>query len=132
MSTKEWLNRGRDLDKEINALEQAKYEAYCACISTTGKLKHDTIKSEKNLNAKLERLAELNRQIDERIDRLIEIKQEILTAINSVDDATYRTLLIQRYVNLKKWERIAIEMNYDYYWVLKLHGRALQHIRIDH
>ena len=132
MNIKEWLSRGRDLDKEISALEQAKCEAYYACISTTSKLKEDIVKAEKTPNAKLERLAELNLQIDRRIDDLIEIKREILEAINDVEDATYRAILIQRYVNMKKWEYIATEMNYDYYWILKLHGRALKQVRIDH
>lgn len=132
MTTKEWLNRGRDLDKEINALMQARREAFSACTSTTSKNKHDIIKTDKNPNAKLERLAEVNRQIDCRIDELLGIKQEILAAISKVDSTTYRAILTERYVNLKKWERIAIDLGYDYYWVLRLHGRALREIETHH
>ena len=107
MTTKEWLNRGRDLDKEINALEQAKHEAYCSCTSTTNKLKDDTIKSDKNPNANLERLAELNHQIDAKVDELTEIKREIMRVVLKVEDEACRTLLAERYVYMKTWEQIA-------------------------
>jgi hypothetical protein len=46
----------------------------------------------------LERLAVLNSMIDSKIDELVDIKQEILEAIWEVPDATYRTLLTERYL----------------------------------
>ena len=67
--------------------------------------------------------------IDKRIDRLYEIKKEILENVNKLDDATLRTILILRYLNFQTWEMIACKMNYGYRHILRLHGNALIEIK---
>ena len=37
----------------------------------------------------------------------------------------YCIVLRKRYIELKNFEKIAVEMNYDYFWVCKLHKRAV-------
>ena len=51
-------------------------------------------------------------------------------AIQTVQDGTLREVLIQRYILGKKWEQISADTNYGYQWVCKLHGRALQAIKL--
>lgn len=77
------------------------------------------------------RLADLSREIDEEIDRFVGMRQDIEVAIGSVEDRTLQTLLRYRYINGMTWERIAVEMNYAYRWILKLHGNALSKIDIE-
>ena len=135
MTTKEWLNRGRNLNEEINALIKAKEKAlYDACNVSIAYDKERVQTSQNNsTETKLTRFADYSKAIDERIDELYKIKQEILKAISGVDNSTYRTLLIERYINFKTWERIAVDINYDYYHVIKhLHPKALKAINIPH
>ena len=58
-------------------------------------------------------------------------KEEIEQVIDSLEDDTLRQLMKYRYINLMKWEEIAVQMFYGYQWVCKLHGRALAKIQIN-
>ena len=132
MTTKEWLNRGRNLNEEINALIKAKEKAlYDACNVSIAYDKERVQTSQNNsTEAKFTRFADYSKAIDERIDELYKIKQEILKAISGVDNSTYRTLLIERYINFKTWEEIAVYMNYSYMHITRLHGKALQRVKM--
>jgi len=69
--------------------------------------------------------AELNRQIDEYID----FKNQARDVINECD-ADCLTLLKKRYFLYKRWEEIAVEMNFTYQWVAGgLHQRALAQVQ---
>lgn len=129
MNTKEWLNRARTLDKEIDALESARVKAMERCLSITAKPRDIVVSGGvSDQDSRLVAYADLSRQIDEMVDKLCDTKTEILKAIQTVDDGTLRTLLVERYINIKTWEQIAVDMNKSYQWVCELHGRALEKV----
>lgn len=131
MTTKEWLNRGYKLDKEINALLKEQSAALTrATGSTCGTSAERVQTSRRNITEdRFINYASYSELIDNRIDELYAIKQEILSAINKVDDAVLRTLLIEKYVNFHTWEQIACNMNYSYVHVVhNLHPKALNAI----
>ena len=72
------------------------------------------------------RYADFAAQVDAQIDKLIDIKQEIAAVITEVPDTTLRTLLTKRYLNFEKWEKIAVDLNYSWRQVMRLHGQALR------
>lgn len=72
------------------------------------------------------KIVDLNNEINEYIDRLVDLKAEAIRLIDSLEDPDYRLLLNLRYINGYTFERIAVEMNYCYRWITKLHGRALE------
>ena len=74
----------------------------------------------------ISKIVDLETEINTEIDKLVEKRKEIESVIRAVEDSTLRTLLEYRYINGKKWEEIALMMGYDYRWVLRLHGRALE------
>ena len=133
MTTKEWLKRGWKLDREINQLIEARDEAFTAATSTTCGTEGEKIQvSQKNTSeAKIIRYTAYTEQIDKRIDELYRIKQEILDAVSAVENATYRTLLFERYVLFKTWEQIAVDMNYSWRQIVRLHGKALGEIKMS-
>lgn len=58
-------------------------------------------------------------------------EQEIVQdVIDAVDDPDLRQLLLLRYINGWKWERIAVDMNYSWRHTLRLHGAALSAVKI--
>lgn len=132
MTTKEWLSRGWKLHGEINALLEEKKLAFdLACSATASTDKERVTTTRRNCSEdKFIRYAEYERQIDSRIDMLYRIKQEIRQAIEQVENPIYRTLLIKRYLNFKTWEKIAEEMNYSYMHITRLHGKALQEVKM--
>lgn len=73
-----------------------------------------------------ERIVDIKYEIENDKMRLIELRNEIIKQIQMLDDARYIKLLYKRYVEEKSFEQIALEMKYDYWRVLHLHGEALQ------
>lgn len=59
------------------------------------------------------------------IDNLIDLKKRISEELNKLDNEELIKLLYLRYFEFKSWEEIAINMNYSYRWILRLHGKAL-------
>lgn len=127
MTTKDWLMRAWHIDREVNALQAARDEEFARCASIVQRYDGDVVSGTMDPH-KFDRLAELDSEIDSRIDALWSVKQEIIAQIAEVDNVSYRTLLTERYVSCKKWEQIAVDMGYDYRWVLRLHGHALLEI----
>ena len=128
MTVKEWLNRGWELDKEINQLLQSQREALTRATKTTCTSADEKVQTSKNNTTenKFVSYAEYSDMADKRIDELYEIKKEILAAVKELEDSTLRTLLIARYINFKTWEQIAAEMHYSYkHTVHILHPKAL-------
>lgn len=74
----------------------------------------------------ISKIVDLETEINAEIDKLVEKRKEIESVIRAVEDGALRALLEYRYINGKKWEEIALMMGYDYRWVLRLHGRALE------
>ena len=56
--------------------------------------------------------------------------REIRQQIGMVPDPTEQEILSRRYLLEQRWEKISVEMNYDYRYVLKLHGKALLHFEV--
>lgn len=78
---------------------------------------------------KFDALVELEDKLDAKIDELYRIKNEILDTIFRLDDPRERMVLKGRYVDMKTWEQIAVEMSYSYMQVTRIHGYALNSIK---
>lgn len=128
---KKWLSRAKKADEEINALLSEQARALTHATSTTAHSGSEKVQTS-NVNtseSKFVSYAAYSDLIDKRIDRLYEIKKEILENVNKLDDATLRTILILRYLNFQTWEMIACKMNYSYMQICRLHGKALNLIK---
>lgn len=128
---KKWLSRAKKADEEINALISEQARALTNATSTTAYSGSEKVQTS-NVNtseSKFVSYAAYSELIDERIDRLYEIKKEILERVNKLDDATLRAILIFRYLNFERWETIAGIMNYSYKQVCRLHSKALALIK---
>lgn len=129
MTVKQWLNRGYRINEEINELIKEQKQALLQATSTAlcGGEKVQS-SNENTVERRFVNYAAYSETIDKRIDELYAVKNEILTAINSVDDNTLRELLILRYVSFNRWDEIADKMNYSERRIYDLHGRALEHV----
>lgn len=76
------------------------------------------------------RLDELLRELEAEKEMQMVTYQEIRQQIGMVPDPTEQEILSRRYLLEQRWEKISVEMNYDYRYVLKLHGKALLHFEV--
>ncbi len=125
--TRSWLQRGRGLNREISALRSALAEARDRAQSTTVNYEGVVVSGSASPH-RFDRLAELEDCIRERIDELTAIQREIVRATGRVRDSNRRTLLVLRYVRFKTWEQIAVEMQYSWSQVHRIHADALRDV----
>ncbi len=88
----------------------------------------DGAQSTKNPH-KYDRLVELESLVDAKIDEQISLKAEILNTIMQLEDRRQRLVLMEYYVEMKTWEQVAVDMNYSYMHITRIHGYALKAIQ---
>lgn len=127
VTAKEWLGRARKLRLRLSALEDSKQRAYARAVSSTAGLGERVSGGEPG--DKLAAYAEVSLAADRQIEKLEQVRVEILHVIGQVEDNTLATLLTEYYVNDKTWEEVAVQMQYSWRQVMRLHGQALCEIR---
>lgn len=73
----------------------------------------------------LDKVLEMEKKLNEEIDRLVDLKQEIREIIDGVANTDELMILRYRYILYYSWEDIASEMNFSLRWVHVIHSRAL-------
>ena len=128
MTIKEYLSQARYIEQEINAKldHQAKlnsiiYKATSTLSDMPGSPSRDVTKRERAIA----KVIDLEKEIDEDIDRLVDTKREISKLIRRIDNSSYRLLLELRYINMATWEKIAEELDVAVRHVYRMHGNAL-------
>lgn len=128
MTVKEFLQRGKNLNVEAEQLKSAKKRAWDMACGITVSTESEKVQTstDNSVEKKMIEYAEFSKMLDIKIAELIEHQKKMLQIINKIDNTSYRTLLIARYINCKTWEQIAEDMGYSDKWVrTSLHGRAL-------
>ena len=76
------------------------------------------------------KVVELEEEIASDILDLVRVMKEIASAISRVDSMECRTILEMRYLSFMEWDEIISRMGYSRSYVFRLHGEALNAIRI--
>ena len=128
MTTKEWLCRAQNIDREIGQLMRERRKAWDRAVSITSRLNSACVSGTKDPH-KYDTLVEYEMAIDTKVEELYNTKREIQQAIWAVQDGTLRAVLSERYLESKTWEQIAVDLHYTYCHVVQnLHPRALAEI----
>ena len=77
------------------------------------------------------KIVDLEKEIDADVDRLVAIRDGIKTMIEAVEDDRERLLLQYRYLDGWTFEKIAVEMNYSWRQIHRLHSRALTNLKMS-
>ncbi len=83
------------------------------------------------LTEAVQRIVDLEAEIDRDIDRLVDLRQWIERNIDAVEDTRLRDILRRRYVDGDRIEKIAVDMMLDYRWVRRLLTRALRNLTLE-
>lgn len=128
MKAKEYLSQAYRLDQRINSkIEQVASlnELATKCTSTITGMPHNPNKSTSPMADAVSKIIDLEDEINRDIDRLVDLKREIVDVIRAVEQPEYQTLLEKRYLCFFTWEKIAVDMNYGIDNIFKLHKKAL-------
>jgi len=128
INAKEYLSKLRNIEFEITAkqeeIDQLKILATC-----TGGFSNDInvskSKTGDSLEIKVAKYVDLEREINDRIDELVDLRHIIISEICKLEDSRYSEILHKRYVKYEKFEQIAVEMSYEYQTIRLLHLEAL-------
>ena len=132
MTPKEYLSQYSWIERNIRRLEEEKerWRQRALHITPSWSDAPGGGSGEDKIQTAVEKACIIEDKIVAEIDRLVDLRQKIMTVIAAVPDPAQRELLERRYIQLQSLERIAVEMNYSYVHVKRLHGWALQRIQV--
>lgn len=131
MTNQEWLYRGFQIDREIAELKQALDKAKTEAVYISPSLSFSGAAGSHENRTEKKRMTALRYQemLADKIAKKEQIQAEVAQAIEAVNNRTYRTILIRRYINFKPVEVIAWEHHYSERWVQTLLRRAESKIK---
>ncbi len=129
MNTKTYLSQARYLDTRIKSkLQQVDSlnELATTCTSVLTGMPRNPSGSVSRMADAVCKIVDLQNDINRDIDKLVDLKKEIMGVIKAVINPEHQTLLEKRYLCFLSWEKIAVDMGYDLRYTHKLHIRALE------
>lgn len=129
MQTKEYLQQISKLNKMINnkliELAQMKEMAY----SIKGIVRDANVMSFSDpdkTGCAYTKIEEMEQEINSMIDNYIDIKEKIIKQIDSIEEENLYNILFLRYIEKKRFEDIAVEIDKSWRQTIRLHGTALK------
>ena len=133
MTAKEYLSQARFLDNRINSkIHQVSSlnELATKCTATISDMPHSPNSGGSTMADAVCKIIDLQEEINKDIDRLVDLKREIMGVIKAVPNVEYQTILEKRYLCFISWEQIAVDMNYSMQHIHRMHSSALKEIVI--
>ena len=129
MTAREYLEQALDIEREIDA-KMAELEALRALstriTATLSDMPRASSGNPQTLENTVVRIVTVEKEIDAVIDRMLDMKHEIVDFLKSLPDAELRKLLICKYIGFQNWAQIAKEMKYSVRYTYTLHDKALE------
>jgi len=131
MTAKEYLGQVRHLDSQIDVkLRQAERlkELATKTTATFSDMPKAPGHNRSSMEKTIVKMIDLQNEINDDIDRLVDLKEDVKATIARLDNPTERLLLEKRYLCQESWSKIAEDMNYSEQYVFKIHAGALQKV----
>ena len=129
MTARDYLSQAYRLDQRINSkLEQVESlnDLATKVSSTLTGMPKNPNRTTSTMADTVTKIIALQAEINNDIDRLVDLKREMVAVIKAVANTERQTLLELRYLCFKTWEQIAVEMDYTVRNVHLLHKEALK------
>ncbi len=129
MDAKEYLSQAYRIDQRINSKLEQVMSLRALLGKATGTLSGAPKAETPNLHSMEDticKMVDMENEINDDIDTLVDLKAEIMACIKRVENTEYQTLLELRYLCFKRWEEIAIDLNYSMQYAFRMHERALE------
>lgn len=128
MKAREYLSQAYRLDQRINSkLDQVQSlsELATKATSTLTGMPRNPNRATSTMADAVSKIIDLQAEINRDIDRLVDLKRDIVALVKSFDNTEFQTLLEKRYLCYMSWEQIAVDMNYSIHHLYKMHNLAL-------
>lgn len=125
---KDYFSQIRKTDRLIQRLTDTVNTLRSSLTSQNYELKPDKVQTsgaKDTLGETVVKIIALEDDINARIDELVDMKKDAFNRISNVSDKDQQSILIARYVNGEKWEKIAVEIHFSMRQVHRIHGMAL-------
>ena len=134
MTVKEYLRQAYRLDNRINSnikeMERLRDMARSVGSPSLEEKYNPNRATEAPFVRCLEKVWELEREIDAEIDKLIDLKEQMRGVIAEVTDIDEQMVLRYRYIHNYTWEKIGDELHADRTTVYRWHNQALYHVKL--
>lgn len=74
------------------------------------------------------KIINLSDYIDETVDKLVDLKYQLIQAIEQLDDSRERTIIWMKYISSKSWDEISKELQISKTTLFILHDEAVKKI----
>lgn len=128
MTAKEYLDRAYMVDQRINnklaLVESLRSLTEHVTVTYGGEVVSHS-RNVTSLQDTIVRLMEAEEELNQAIDKLVDLKIEISNVISEVRNVNYQLILEKRYLCFQTWDQIARDLNISRRWALIQHERAL-------
>lgn len=112
MTTREFLGQYQDINAAINLKLAEISQLRCMALRVTGVMSPNKVQGggqgRGNLEDIIAKLADLDNEVNQDIDRLLAVKHQIEAYIAAVPDSQIRAILTARHINGMSWTDVAI------------------------
>ncbi len=133
MNAKEYLSQERWLDMRINSKLEQVESLHALATKATSTLSDVPPSGTRNVHRMEDiicKIVTLEDEINADIDRLVDLKRDIAERVKMVQDMEYQSLLEKRYLCLMTWEQIAAETGCSVRNIHLRHGEALKKVTV--
>ena len=131
MNAKHYLSQAYKLDQRIECKLRQVERLRDLSTRATASIHAERVSGTKErspMENAVVKLIDLEHDINKDIDRLVDLKREIMKFVEELENPDYKLLLESRYLNLMTWEPIAEMMGYSVRQILRIHGKALSEL----
>ena len=134
MTSKAYLDQAYRLEKRIR-LDKEELEdlrTLAASVGSPGFEEHynPNHASEAPFVKTLERIWEMEKKVNDELCLFLQLKGEIQSVINQLDNMDERLVLTYKYLKNYTWMRIGDELAADERTIRRWHSRALSHVKV--
>lgn len=129
MTAREYLGQAYRLDQWINSKLRQVENLRSLTQKVTASYDREPVSHTRNVTSledSIIRLMEGEEQINQQIDKMVNLKMDIAALIDHVRNENYRLILEKRYLCFLSWDEIATDLHYSSRWVRNVHERALE------
>lgn len=132
MDAKSYLKQVEKLDALIQNKLIEREQWMDVALSITAGVGGDRVQSsgvKSKMAEAVERCVDMESEINGLVDRLIDVKKEVVATIEQVENPTEYNVLHMRYIQKMDLQEIADRYGKEYTWATTTHGRALKSVQ---
>lgn len=131
LKAKEFLMQAYHIDIRINSkIDQISslHDLATKATSTLSDMPGSATRNVHRMEDVILKIIELEEEIHGDMSNLIDLKQCIMQTIKKLKVVDFQTVLEFRYLCMKQWEQIAVNMGYSLQHIFRLHDKALKDV----